>query len=41
MLLTDPEHRYKLIAALNKAGGEAQCGQKMIFEGAEGWPVKP
>ena len=39
MLLADPEHRYKLIAALNEAGGQASA-VKMTFEGAEGWPVK-
>jgi D-glycero-alpha-D-manno-heptose-7-phosphate kinase len=36
MLMTDPENRYRLISALNAAGGQASAA-KLTFEGAEGW----
>lgn len=36
MLMTDPENRYRLIAALNAAGGQASAA-KLTFDGAEGW----
>lgn len=38
MLLTDPERRFGLIRALNKAGGLASA-VKITFEGAEAWTV--
>lgn len=38
MLMTDPEERFRLIAKLNAAGGEASA-VKLTFEGAEGWTV--
>ncbi len=36
MLMTDPENRYRLISALNAAGGQASA-VKLTFDGAEGW----
>ena len=36
MLMTDPENRYRLISALNAAGGQASA-TKLTFEGAEAW----
>jgi D-glycero-alpha-D-manno-heptose-7-phosphate kinase len=39
MLMTDPENRYRLIQALNTAGGEASP-VKLTFEGAEGWAAR-
>ncbi len=36
MLMTDPENRYRLISALNAAGGLADSA-KVTFDGAEGW----
>ncbi len=36
MLMTDPENRYRLISALNKAGGLAGPA-KLTFDGVEGW----
>lgn len=36
MLMTDPENRYRLINALNEAGGSAGPA-KLTFDGAEGW----
>jgi D-glycero-alpha-D-manno-heptose-7-phosphate kinase len=35
MLMTDPENRYRLISALNAAGGRASAS-KLTFDGAEG-----
>ncbi len=40
MLMTDPENRYRLLSALNAAGGVANA-VKLTFEGAEGWtPIR-
>lgn len=36
MLMTDPENRYRLITALNDAGGQA-APAKLTFDGVEGW----
>jgi len=36
--MTDPENRYRLIQALNEAGGQPRP-VKLSFEGAEGWSV--
>ncbi|HUO53399.1 MAG TPA: hypothetical protein VMU18_01565, partial [Rhodoblastus sp.] len=36
MLMTDPENRYRLIEALNEAGGVAGPA-KLTFDGVEGW----
>jgi D-glycero-alpha-D-manno-heptose-7-phosphate kinase len=36
MLMTDPENRYRLIGALNAAGGQASAA-KLTFDGAEAW----
>ncbi len=36
MLITDPENRYRLISALNDAGGQAGAAM-LTFDGAEGW----
>ena len=36
MLMTDPENRYRLISALNAAGGQASAA-KLSFDGAEAW----
>jgi D-glycero-alpha-D-manno-heptose-7-phosphate kinase len=38
MFCTDPENRYRLVSALNEAGGQAS-GVKFTFEGAEAWRV--
>lgn len=38
MLLTDPANRYKVIEALNSAGGQASA-VKLTFSGVEGWAV--
>lgn len=38
MFLTDPENSYRLIGALNEAGGSASS-VKFTTEGAEGWPI--
>ncbi len=35
MLMTDPENHYRLISAINEAGGRASAA-KLTFEGAEG-----
>lgn len=41
MLMTDPENRYRLISALNRAGGAAGAA-KLTFDGAEAWlPPEP
>ena len=36
MLMTDPENRYRVLAALNAAGAQASA-VKLTFDGAEGW----
>ena len=38
MFCTDPENRYRLISALNEAGGQASA-VKFTFDGAEAWSV--
>ncbi len=38
MFCTDPENRYRLVGALNEAGGQAS-GVKFTFDGAEAWRV--
>ena len=38
MFCTDPENRYRLITALNAAGGQASS-VKFTFDGAEAWSV--
>jgi len=38
MFCTDPENRYRLISALNQAGGQASS-VSFTFEGAEAWSV--
>ena len=38
MFITDPENRYRLISALNAAGGRANS-VKFTFDGAEAWSV--
>jgi D-glycero-alpha-D-manno-heptose-7-phosphate kinase len=38
MFCTDPENRYRLISALNAAGGQAST-VKFTFDGAEAWNV--
>ncbi len=38
MFCTDPENRYRLISALNAAGGQAST-VKFTFDGAEAWSV--
>jgi len=38
MFCTDPENRYRLISALNDAGGRASS-VKFTFDGAEAWSV--
>jgi D-glycero-alpha-D-manno-heptose-7-phosphate kinase len=40
MLMTDPENRWRLIRALNAAGGQASAA-KLTFDGAEGWTPPP
>jgi len=39
MLLTDPANRYRIIDALNAAGGQASS-VKLTFNGVEGWKVR-
>ncbi|WP_369058358.1 dehydrogenase [Caulobacter sp. 73W] len=39
MLLTDPENRYRLVEALNAAGGQAGA-VKFTYDGAEAWRVR-
>jgi D-glycero-alpha-D-manno-heptose-7-phosphate kinase len=38
MFCTDPENRYRLVSALNEAGGRASS-VKFTFDGAEAWTV--
>ncbi len=38
MFCTDPENRYRLMQALNAAGGQASP-VKLTFDGAEAWPA--
>jgi len=38
MFCTDPENRYRLVSALNEAGGQA-TSVSFTFEGAEAWSV--
>ena len=38
MFCTDPENRYRLVSALNAAGGSARA-VKFTFEGTEAWSV--
>ncbi len=39
MFCTDPENRYRLVSALNAAGGQASS-VKFTFDGAEAWALR-